>query len=201
MNLLNTVKDIVKKSDKIPFIIAVEGIIGSGKSDVANKLKEHFGKGAIVLATDLFITVNRNEWKKRVREGNIVLRDWYDLEKIRETLEKIKRKERFIISGLYDLSNGQFTKKIDFDATKCNVLLLEGLFAFDEKLKGLVDFKLFLDIPETIAIKRAEERDKTVRNQTHEQWLLKKTIYHDNYLPYLEKEKKKRRRAIENNNY
>lgn len=176
--------------NKFPFTIAIEGMIGSGKSYTAAKLKEHLGEGALVLSTAPFIIINRNEWKERVEKGGILLKEWWDLRKIQGVLERIRKKEKFTLQGLYNLSNGQFTKEIDIDARFCNFLIFEGSFSFDETFKELVDFRLFLDTPEEISLKSAEKRDKTVRNMTHEQWVLKKTIFYNNYLSYLRDRKK-----------
>ena len=70
-------------------------------------------------------------------------------------------------------------------------MILEGLFSCDESLDGLVDLKIFLDVPPETALERAHERDETVRHMDHEGWLRKKDIFYNHYVPYLEANKKR----------
>ncbi|HSE84577.1 MAG TPA: AAA family ATPase [Thermodesulfobacteriota bacterium] len=192
MKFSELIQTIREKKEKIhPHIIALEGIIGSGKSYEAEKLKEELGGKTILLSTDLFVTVDRHEWTQRVQHGSIDLREWYDLPKVKKTLESIKKKEVFTITGLYDLSNGQFDDQIEVNATECDYMILEGLFSCDESLDGLVDIKIFLNVSLETAMKRAEARDESVRHLDHHGWELKKTIFYDNYLPYLGEHKKR----------
>lgn len=186
MNFNELVKNITERPKKHPYFIALEGIIGSGKSYEAEKLKEELAGNTILLSTDLFVTVGRDEWAKRLEAGSLDLRDWYDLSKIRKTLKSIKRKEKFYITGLYDLATGRFDDRVEVDATDCDYMILEGLFSCDGLLDGLIDLKIFLDVPLETSINRAHERDETVRNLEHSEWMLKRTIFYDNYLPYLE---------------
>lgn len=186
MNFNELVETITKRPKTHPYFITLEGIIGSGKSYEAEKLKEKLAGNTILLSTDLFVTVGRDEWTERVEAGGLDLRDWYDLPKMRETLESIKRKEKFYIIGLYDLATGEFDDRVEVDARGCDYMILEGLFSCDELLDGLIDLKIFLDVPLETSINRAHERDETVRNLEHSEWVLKRTIFYDNYLPYLE---------------
>jgi uridine kinase len=187
--LIQTIRE--KKEKTYPYIITLEGIIGSGKSYEAEEIKRALGNRTILLSTDLFVTVGRHEWTQRVQNGSIDLREWYDLPKIKETLESIKRKGFFTITGLYDLSNGEFDDQVEVDATECNYVILEGLFSCDELLDGLVNLKTFLNVSLETAIKRAEARDESTRHLDPHGWELKKTIFYDSYLPYLEVHKKR----------
>ncbi len=168
-----------------PTIVAVDGIIGAGKSTSAGLIREHFGDRAAMFSTDLFILVTRAEWDDRLRQGGIELDTWYDLAKIRHTLEQARRGERFTVGGLYNLSNGQHDYAMEFDCTRAEVLILEGLFAFHPTFEDLVDVKVFLDAPIEESLERARQRDETVRNIPHEMWLKKIRIYHDRYTPHV----------------
>ena len=122
----------------------------------------------------------------RVDNGRIL---WYDLQKIKQALESVKRKETFTVDGLYNLSNGQFDDQLEVDAVDCDYLILEGLFSCHQELDGFIDLRIFLDVPEEVALSRAHDRDETVRHLDHDSWLQKKDIFYDHYLPFMESHK------------
>jgi len=185
------VEMILAKEKKHPYVIAFEGMIGSGKSYEANLLKENLGGKAQQISTDLFVSVPRSEWPKRIDVHDVVLHTWYDLQKIRKALQSVKRNERFSVKGLYNLSNGLFDDELQIDATDCDYLILEGLFSCHKDLDEYVDLRVFLDVPQEVALERAHVRDETVRHLDHDGWLQKKDIFYNHYLPYLEAHKKR----------
>jgi uridine kinase len=189
MKLPELVQTILEKEKKHPYIIAFEGMIGSGKSYEAGKLKDQLEGKIILITTDLFISVPRSEWTERIENDDIDLTTWYDLKKIKQALASIKRKENFTITGLYNLSNGEFDDELGVDASDCDYLILEGLLSCHEEFDGLIDLRVFLNVPREVALSRAHERDETVRHLDHEGWLQKKDIFYDHYVPYLESHK------------
>ena len=189
MKLSELVQYILDQEKKHPYVIAFEGMIGSGKSYEAGKLMEQLGSNALQISTDLFVTVPRSEWSDRIEVHDINLSTWYDLQKIKRALESVKRKESFTVDGLYNLSNGQFDDELQVDAADCDYLILEGLFSCHEDLDGLIDLRIFLDVPEEVALNRAHDRDETVRHLDHDSWLQKKDIFYNHYLPFMESHK------------
>ncbi len=189
MKLPELVQTILQKEKKHPYVIAFEGMIGSGKSYEANKLMEELGSNAQQISTDLFVTVPRSEWGNRIEVHDIDLSSWYDLQKIKQALESAKKKERFTVNGLYNLSNGKFDDELEVDAVDCDYLILEGLFSCHEDLDDFVDLRVFLDVPQELALARAHDRDETVRHLDHDSWLQKKDIFYNHYLPFMESHK------------
>lgn len=189
MNLEELVDYIQNKEKKHPYVIAFEGMIGSGKSYEANLLMQKLGGKAQQISTDLFVCVPRSEWPERLEAHTVELHNWYDLQKIVNTLKRVKSEESFTINGLYNLSNGQFDDEMVFDASDCEYLILEGLLSCHEELDDYVDLKVFLNVPEELALKRAHDRDETVRNLDDEAWLQKKDIFYNHYLPYMQAHK------------
>jgi len=189
MKLPELVQTILEKEKKHPYIIAFEGMIGSGKSYEAGKLKDQLEGKIILITTDLFISVPRSEWTERIENDDIDLTTWYDLKKIKQALASIKRKGNFTITGLYNLSNGEFDDELGVDASDCDYLILEGLLSCHEEFDGLIDLRVFLNVPREVALSRAHERDETVRHLDHQGWLQKKDIFYDHYVPYLESHK------------
>jgi len=189
MKLPELVQTILEKEKEHPYVIAFEGMIGSGKSYEARKLKDQFEGKIILITTDLFISVPRSEWTERIENDDIDLTTWYDLKKIKQALASIKRKENFTITGLYNLSNGEFDDELGVDASDCDYLILEGLLSCHEEFDGLIDLRVFLNVPREVALSRAHERDETVRHLDHQGWLQKKDIFYDHYVPYLKSHK------------
>ena len=150
---------------------------------------EALGTKAQQISTDLFVTVPRSQWSNRIEVHDIDLSTWYDLQKIKQVLESVKRKETFTVDGLYNLSNGQFDDQLEVDAVDCDYLILEGLFSCHQELDGFIDLRIFLDVPEEVALSRAHDRDETVRHLDHDSWLQKKDIFYDHYLPFMESHK------------
>lgn len=189
MKIDELVETILSKEKKHPYVLALEGMIGSGKSYEAKKLFELLECESLLISTDLFVTVPRSEWAKRLDEESLDLREWYDLPKIKKALESMKRREPHTITELYNLSNGQFDDEMEVDASDCEYLILEGLFSCHEDLDDFVDLRVFLDVPRETALERAHVRDETVRHLDEEGWLQKKDIFYDHYLPYMESHK------------
>lgn len=184
-------REIRARAKTSPYIIAIEGTIGSGKSYEGEKLHEALGSDSILITMDLFVCVSRSEWVQLAKKGDIVLRDWYDIDKVKEVLQSVKKKEVVSVSGLYNIQSGCMDERITIDTAGCRYFILEGLFSFDDELDELVDLRVFLDVPREIALERAESRDEAARHLDHEGWLLKKKVYFDGFLPYLEKHRNK----------
>lgn len=191
MKLPELVQTILNKEKNHPYVIAFEGMIGSGKSYEAHKMVEELNGKSLLIPTDLFVVVPRTEWTEKIMGDDIDLSKWYDLPKIKEALESVKRWEPHTVTELYNLSNGQFDDELEIDARDYDYIILEGLFSCNAKLDGLIDLKVFLDVPPEVALERAHVRDETVRHLDHQGWLQKKDIFYNHYMPYLEAHKKR----------
>ena len=115
MDLGEIVREVRARSKTFPYIMAVDGTIGSGKSYMGGKLKEALSPDALLITMDLFVCVPRAEWDGKIEAGNLRLRDWYDIGKAKETLLSIRRNKTFEISGLYDVATGNMCNRITID--------------------------------------------------------------------------------------
>jgi len=184
-------REVRARAKTFPYIIAIDGTIGSGKSYLGGVLKEALSPDALLITMDLFVCVPRSEWDSKMEEGNIRLRDWYDIGKAKETLLSIRSNKTFEISGLYDVETGNICGRIAITPESYRYFILEGLFSLDDELDGLVDLRIFVDTPVDVALARAESRDESKRHLDPHGWLEKKEIYYDGYLPYIDKHRKK----------
>ncbi|HSC35159.1 MAG TPA: hypothetical protein VLG45_07780 [Thermodesulfobacteriota bacterium] len=184
-------REIRARAKTFPYIIAIDGTIGSGKSYLGGVLKDALSPGALLITMDLFVSVPRSEWNRKIEEGNIHLRGWYDIGKVKETLLSIRSNKIFDASGFYDVETGNLCKRITIDTVKYGYFILEGLFSLDDELDGLVDLGIFVDTSVDVALARAQSRDESKRHLDPHGWLEKKEIYYDGYLPYIDKHRKK----------
>ncbi len=191
MKLTELVESIRSKGTAIPYIIALDGTIGSGKSYMGKELEEALSPGALLISMDLFVRIPRREWEERIEEGRICLRDWYDIAKAREVLLALKTDKGIDCRGLYDVETGTMRGCITIEPGTYRYFILEGLFSLDGELDGLVDLGIFVDTPRDVALERAESRDESKRHLDPHGWLEKKEIFYDGYLPYIEKHRKK----------
>jgi len=191
MKLSELVEEIRDEAATYPYVLALDGTIGSGKSYEAEKLHQALGDDSLLMSMDLFVRIRRSDWDERLEKGHIHLRQWYDIEKVKDTLGLIKGKKKFTVSGLYNLANGEMDQELEIDASGCKYFILEGLFSCDYKLSELIDLVIFINVPAEVALNRAESRDHAARNLSHRGWVEKKKIFFDGYLPYLEEHKEK----------
>ncbi len=191
MKFPDLVEEIKDKATSYPYVISLDGTIGSGKSYEAEKLHEALGDDSLLISMDLFVCVKRSDWDERLEKGHIHLRQWYNIEKVMETLTLIKERKKFKVSGLYNLANGEMDQEMEIDASGCKYFIIEGLFSCDYKLAKLIDLIVFINVPTEVALDRAESRDHAARNLSHRGWVEKKKIFFDGYLPYIKEHKKK----------
>ena len=191
MRFPDLVENIIDNATSYPYVISLDGTIGSGKSYEAAKLQGALGENTLLISMDQFVSVKRSEWDEKLEKGHIHLRQWYNIDKVRETLGLIKEGKKFKLSGLYNLANGKMDEEMEIDASDCRYFILEGLFSCDYKLGGLIDLTVYINVPAEVALDRAESRDHAARNLSHRGWVEKKKIFFDGYLPYLEEHKEK----------
>ena len=184
-------REIRARAKTFPYVIAVDGSIGSGKSYIGKELEKALSPDALLITMDLFVRVPRAEWDRKIEEGNIRLRDWYDIGKARDILLAIKSDRGLDCRDLYDVETGAMRGCITTDPGTYKYFILEGLFSLDNELDVLIDLGIFVDTPPDVALSRAESRDESKRHLDPHGWLEKKEIYYDGYLPYIDGHRKK----------
>ena len=180
------VLDALRKEPAPRKLCLVEGMAGSGKSTFSRCLAKAWGPGALILSTDAFIRITRHEWAARLAEGNIDLCAWYDLEKIDQAVQQFFEGERMVLEGIYNLANGQHDLTVTHDTSTLELLIVEGLFAFDERFHLRASQKVFLEFDPEEARQLARQRDVVERNLSPAAFEMKERIYFDLYSPYRE---------------
>jgi uridine kinase len=182
---LKLIENSLKAMSDRPPVIALEGMLGSGKSTAAEHITQELSEHPVIFGMDAFIRISRHRMDEMLAAGPIVLEDWYSLDKVREALARARDREKFVLPELYNLADGQFTRDLEVDATEADLVIVEGLFSMHPALADLVDVSVWIEIDPDIAKARAEQRDYTVRNLTPEQWQKKLLIYWEGYRPWM----------------
>ncbi|MCB9358973.1 AAA family ATPase [Candidatus Woesearchaeota archaeon] len=166
--MISTTELLGKIKIKNPRTIGIDGNSGAGKTTFAKKLAEKLG--GFYFPFDLFHREERKEWNL---DTDINLFEDYAMAEI--ALKRLLRGESFHIDGLYNHSDGTFTRTYSFEPRY--PIVVEGLTSMRLDL----DFKIFLDIDPGIALIRGKDRDIRERNLTEEQWKIKKKLFHDDF--------------------
>lgn len=146
-----------------PYVIGVSGASGSGKTLFINKLMRGFSKGEVCLISQ------DNYYRKRdeqpVDENGILNFDMpesIDIEAFLIDINKLMQGEKIIVKEYTFNNPGQPDKKIELNPAP--VIILEGIFIFFiEKIRKLIDLKVFIDAQEHIMLKRRILRDNEER--------------------------------------
>lgn len=149
-----------------PVVIGVTGGSGSGKTSVTKAIYESLkGHSILVLEQDYYYKDQSNvPFEKRLKT-NYDHPLAFDNDLLIDHLEKLLRYEP-IQKPVYDYSRHTRSSKVIPIAPK-DVIILEGILVLeDERLRNLMDMKLFVDTDADIRILRRMERDIKERGRT-----------------------------------
>jgi uridine kinase len=169
---------------KKPYIIAITGASGSGKTTFLEQLRKAFPADSVELLSQDNYYRHRDE--QQPDENGILNFDLPASLHLDEFLadvqqlcagKEVKRKEYTFNNELIQAKNLIFYPR--------PIIILEGLFVMhDPALEALIDLKVFLYAPETTAFSRRIRRDKIERNYPLEDVLYR---YEKHVIPSYEK--------------
>lgn len=151
-----------------PFILGIAGGTGSGKTTIAEKLHAHFAHRSVYIPHDRYY---KDQSEKTMEER---VKTNYDHPDALETT--------LFISHLNDLLKGNDIQVPEYDFTQhtrkplftthvspAPLIIIEGILIFETpKLRDMIDFKVFVDVPSDIRILRRTKRDIEERGRTFE---------------------------------
>lgn len=151
-------------------IVAIDGPCGSGKSSLANLLKEKY-KANVFHLDDFFLTPElQSESRLKEPGGNVDYERFYQ-----EVILGIKSKKSFTYYR-YNCKNNKM-EKMEVPGPR-PITVVEGSYSFHPYLKDAYDFKIFLTIePELqrqrILTRNGQERAKVFYNK----WIPLENLY------------------------
>jgi len=172
-------------------IIGITGGSGSGKTYLANLLINNFGNNNIsLIQLDSYYKDLKNLPMNRREINNFDHPDAFDFDLLNKHLNILNFKDKIEIP-IYNYKTHTRKKNTSL-INKTPILILEGIFSiYDEKLRSLIDFKVYLDTPDIIRKERRIIRDKNYRGRTHKSILKQyEDTVHPMYKQYIEPMKK-----------
>lgn len=141
-----------------PILIGVAGGTGSGKSTFTNRIKGMFGSDVTVIYHDNYYRKHDEIPFEERKKINYDHPDSLETELLLEHLNELKA-GRSVKCPVYDFS--QHNRSDEFVTIEPNdIILLEGILVMaDERLRDLMDIKIFVDADADERILRRVQRD------------------------------------------
>ncbi|MDM5246087.1 kinase [Lysinibacillus sp. G4S2] len=166
MNIHEIKNDIIKQfkarsAKERPFIVAIDGLGGAGKSTIANKLAEEL---KIICAVEL-IHID-NHIVERNKRYNTGYDEWYEYYYLQWDIDFIKHHVFLQLHNynlelklpFYDQSTDvSCNKKITLAAN--SILIVEGIFLLRSEWRSFYDYSLYIECPKTVREERVLQRD------------------------------------------
>ncbi|KAL8551331.1 hypothetical protein ACS0TY_000424 [Phlomoides rotata] len=151
---------------KQPFVIGVSGGTASGKTTVCDMIIQQLHDQRVVLINqDSFYRGLTPEESKLVHEYNFDHPDAFDTEQLLECVEILK-------SGLsvhvpiYDFKTHQRSSDSFRQVNASDVIILEGILVFhDQRVRNLMNMKIFVDTDADVRLARRIRRDTVERGR------------------------------------
>ena len=153
---------------KKPILIGIAGGTGSGKTSVANAILAEFPSSevALIQQDSYYHNLKHLHFDERATV-NFDHPDAVDFNKMGEDLQLLMADETIKIP-IYDFNTHTRTDKT-LTIGNHHIIVLEGILAlFDEKIRNMMDIKLYVDTPDDIRIIRRIKRDINKRGRTFE---------------------------------
>lgn len=148
-----------------PFIVAIDGLSGAGKTTFVNQLKSELDNILVIHIDDHIV-----ERKKRYETGNEQWYEYYQLQWDTVFLEeqlykKIHQNERQLYIPFYDKDCDSCTYRT-IHLSSYPIIIIEGVFLLREEWENYYDYIVFLDCPKEIRYERVLQRDTYIGNVT-----------------------------------
>ena len=149
-------------------LIGIAGGTGSGKTSVANAILDEFSSSevALIQQDSYYHNLKHLDFDERATV-NFDHPDAVDFHKMGEDLQLLMDSE-IVNIPVYDFNTHTRTD----DTIKIgnhHIIVLEGILAlFDEKIRSMMDIKIYVDTPDDIRIIRRIKRDINKRGRTFE---------------------------------
>lgn len=157
---------------KSPYIIAISGVGGAGKSTLAKMIGEKID--APVISIDSFMKDGAFDTIYKLWE----IMDYSRLEK--EVLLPFSKQEKIITYGHFDPKDKSITPR---EIKNNGKLIIEGVGLFRPEINKYFDFKIWIDCPIEVGIERGKARDRANDGPVDELW---EGLWKENDMEYIE---------------
>lgn len=141
-----------------PIIIGIAGGTGSGKSTFTNRLKEKFGDRVTVLYYDNYYKAQDDLPFEERKKMNYDHPSAFETELLLEHLRELKN-GHVIYCPVYDYKKHNRSDEV-IEVHPSRIILLEGILVLaDERLRRMMDIRVFVDADADERILRRVQRD------------------------------------------
>ncbi|KAK3133773.1 hypothetical protein QOZ80_6AG0540840 [Eleusine coracana subsp. coracana] len=149
-----------------PFVIGVSGGTASGKTTVCDMIIQQLHDHRVVLVNqDSFYRGLTPEESARAQDYNFDHPDAFDTEQLLECMGQLKRGLHVNIP-IYDFKKHRRCSESFRKVNASDVIILEGILVFhDQRVRNLMDMKIFVDTDADIRLARRIRRDTVERGR------------------------------------
>ncbi|HEY8784285.1 MAG TPA: uridine kinase [Mucilaginibacter sp.] len=173
-----------------PFIIGIAGGSGSGKTFFLKCFLEHFSDAEVCLVSqdDYYIPVAHNMTAEENKLYNFDLPSTIDHRHFEDDIARLMNGE-VILKKEYTFNNPDIEPKM-LEIKPAPIMIVEGLFILHfKKISASLDFKIFIEANDDIALQRRLKRDLIERGYSHDDIIYKwinhvVPAYNEFLLPY-----------------
>ena len=178
---------------KKPFIIGITGGTASGKTFVIEALKDAFDGKILVISQDQYYKGEKVRRLDRWERANLDQPKAFDNDLLKSHIQDLIA-GKSVLAPVYDFAKQQQAKaKVPLEPKP--VIVLEGILIFnDERIRNLMDWKVYLEAAPDIRLARRllrdiEERGVTIQNlRSSLEWYVQKVKpMHDKYIHPMKK--------------
>lgn len=135
------------------FIIGIAGPSCCGKSTICEELQKHLKNSSLIHTDDYWY--NPDQFPKEKGFKNWELPECLDFNSLRANLSDLKKGKATIVPQWVRGSYPPLQKEMK----PSPIIIVEGFrLLWDEHIRKLLDFKIYIDVPEELIIKRRIER-------------------------------------------
>ncbi|CAA0824635.1 Uridine kinase-like protein 1- chloroplastic [Striga hermonthica] len=151
---------------KQPFVIGVSGGTASGKTTVCDMIIQQLHDHRVVLVNqDSFYRGLTPEELEHVHEYNFDHPDAFDTEQLLECVEEL-RCGKPVQVPIYDFKTHQRSSESFRQVNASDVIILEGILVFhDQRVRNLMNMKIFVDTDADVRLARRIRRDTVERGR------------------------------------
>ena len=150
------------------YIISITGGSCSGKTYLANQIIKEYGeKNISLIQLDSYYHDLKHLTMIEREKNNFDNPSAFDFNLLYKDLIKLKNSNKIQIPSYDYCTHTRNKNKITISKTP--ILIIEGIFStYNPKIRNLINYKVYLDIPNKIRISRRINRDKKERARTEE---------------------------------
>lgn len=167
-NVFKSVSATVVRMNK-PYIIGIAGGSGAGKTFFLNCFLKHFSKTEVCIISqdDYYFPVGDGLTAEDNKLYNFDLPSTIDEQQFLQDLELLQQ-QKTVFKKEYTFNNPALTPRM-LEIKPAPVIIVEGLFILHFKpISKLLNFKIFIEADEAIALQRRLKRDLTERGYAHD---------------------------------